>query len=310
MIDQILATPTTDVATCPTCGTPDAPIHHHDIVHRHYPIAGRYETRRCPNCTLEWVSPALSEAQIASFYPDDYYAHQGTTRPSRWSRLVARLGIDVRSKEPAFARPGRMLDIGCGNGAAMRRYAAQGWKTVGVNFSGRAEDYEQRVLIGRFLDMDFGDERFDYVRLNHTLEHLGEPVATLQKIFSILKPGGTLFIAVPNGNSWAYRLFGTFWWNYGVPCHLFVYNRKSLQVLLERNGFDLKTVREASDFASITGSVQMWLNRNNGRDSNDGFVFRSKLIRIAAHGMARIVDRFATGDCIEVTGIRRPGPAT
>ncbi|MET0307672.1 MAG: class I SAM-dependent methyltransferase [Sphingomonas sp.] len=295
-----------DVADpCPVCGAAEAPFYRRGIVHRHYPIPGLYETRRCDACTLEWVSPALSDAQIASFYPEEYYAHQGTDRPSRWSRLVAFLGADVRSKEPKLERSGRMLDIGCGNGAALRLYSARGWEAVGVNFSGNPKDYEQRVLIGKFSDIDFGSETFDYVRLNHTLEHLPDPVESVRKISEITKEGSTLFIAVPNARSWAYKLFGGFWWNYGVPCHLFVFNRASLTRLLADNGFEITAVREASDFAAITGSLQMWLNRKNGRPSNDGFVFRSKLLRIAAHGLAKVMDLFATGDCIEVTAVRR-----
>ena len=290
---------------CPVCGADDPPVFRRNIVHRHYPIPGQFATRRCRSCALEWVSPQPSEETIASFYPADYYAHQGSARTSLWSRFVAWLGADVRSKEPRFERPGRMLDIGCGSGSALKLYAEKGWEAVGVNFSGDPDDYAERVLIGDFCAIDFADEKFDYVRLNHTLEHLADPVGTLRKIASLTNDGATLFIAVPNARSWAYRLFGTYWWNYGVPCHLFVFQRQALVRLLTDNGFKVRSVRQTSDFATLTGSVQMWLNRRNGRPSNQGFIFESKPLRILAHVLAKVVDLFAPGDAIEVTAIRR-----
>lgn len=45
------------------------------------------------------------------------------------------------------------------------------------------------------------DQKFDYIYLIHTLEHLEDPVSSLQKIGSLLSEKGVLFVAVPNARA-------------------------------------------------------------------------------------------------------------
>jgi SAM-dependent methyltransferase len=302
--------PSAGADSCPVCDSADTVWCRRGVEHHHYPIEGRFDTRRCCGCGVEWVSPIPGAEQIGTFYPLAYYAHDADARTSAWQRLVRLSGLRVRSKEPWFRQAGRMLDVGCGTGDALKRYAANGWSVCGINFAitaGRTTLFGTNipVILDDFLSHDFGGERFDYIRMNHTLEHLPQPRATLAKAFGLLRPGGTLLVAVPNSDSWAYRRFGEHWWNYGVPCHLYVYNRGSIEKMLKSVGFEVCRFTLNSDYASITGSLQIMLNRNSGLPSNVGWLFRSKLLRVCAHVCAKLLDLLGRGDCMEIT-VRRP----
>jgi SAM-dependent methyltransferase len=288
---------------CPICGQADTRPFKSGIRHFHYPLEGIFATRKCNRCEVEWIYPPPTPEQIASFYPDEYYAHRDDASPTPWQRLVRFFGMRVRSGEPKFEAPGRMLDVGCGTGDALRMYKAKGWDVLGINFSSTTEKRGD-ILLGDFLTLNLPVDHFDYVRLNHTLEHLPDPIATLKKIRQLLKPGGTLMIGVPNSSSWAYRLFGQHWWYYGVPLHLYTFNRHSLEALLRRCGFDSLRFRLNSDYAGITGSIQIYLNRHTSKSSHEGFVFRSKLLRVVAHVAAKVTDIFGKGDCMEIVASR------
>lgn len=293
---------------CPICRSHNINLHRANIKHFHYPIQGLYQSKLCQHCGVEWVSPMPSKDQISSFYPSKYYAHQSDEKPSFWQKLIKFLNFRVRSKEPKFDKVGSILDIGCGTGDALELYKALGWVTLGVNFgqmsSSKVDISEEGILEADFLELDFGDRKFDYVRMNHTLEHLSNPVETIDKAYELLKPGGVLFVAVPNSDSFLYKVFKSFWWNYGLPCHLFVYNKSSLTHLLVSAGFQVKSFKFNSDYAGITGSLQIFLNRKSSKNSNQGVVFQSKLIRVSSHFIAKLLDVIKLGDCVEVISIK------
>ena len=42
------------------------------------------------------------------------------------------------------------------------------------------------------------DETQDFVIANHFIEHCQNPIQTFQNLFRVLKPGGVLYVAVPD----------------------------------------------------------------------------------------------------------------
>lgn len=140
-----------------------------------------------------------------------------------------------------------LLDIGCsrgGFGAAIK--AARKCRVAGVEMNAYEAEAAGRVLdrlwIGDLFSLDI-PETFDCVSCLDVLEHFSEPALLLQKIRTLLHPGGTLVITVPNVGHWSVvedLLAGR--WDYvpvGIICttHLRFYTRSSLLALLDDNGF-------------------------------------------------------------------------
>ena len=51
------------------------------------------------------------------------------------------------------------------------------------------------------------DARQDFVVANHFLEHCQDPIGTIVNHFRVLKPGGVLFMAVPD-KRWSFDITG------------------------------------------------------------------------------------------------------
>jgi 2-polyprenyl-3-methyl-5-hydroxy-6-metoxy-1,4-benzoquinol methylase len=98
---------------------------------------------------------------------------------------------------------GRLLDVGCGNGAFLAAFGAvnKGWRSVGVEVNDRyrteveALPGVERLHVG---DVDGVDGRFDLIALIHCLEHVPGPADFLRKLSARLAPGGAIFVQVPS----------------------------------------------------------------------------------------------------------------
>ena len=94
----------------------------------------------------------------------------------------------------------RVLDVGCGQGVALRKFAEHGAIARGLTFG---EDYEECKRQGfdvEQMDMsflEFADESFDLVWARHSLEHSLFPYFTLHVLHAALKHGGMLYVEVP-----------------------------------------------------------------------------------------------------------------
>lgn len=97
---------------------------------------------------------------------------------------------------------GRLLDIGCGNGAFLRAFAGRRprWTLTGTETTDRNRDKVATIAqLERFHVGDHGhlDGAFDLVSLIHVLEHFENPVRELARLHERLTQNGHLLIEVP-----------------------------------------------------------------------------------------------------------------
>jgi 2-polyprenyl-3-methyl-5-hydroxy-6-metoxy-1,4-benzoquinol methylase len=105
----------------------------------------------------------------------------------------------------------------------------------------------------------FPDNEFDLVILWHVLEHIEAPGALLKEVARILKPGGTLLVAVPNFGSPESRLGGKHWFHLDVPRHRTHFTKATLGNALNKAGLTISYTNFFSteyDFFSFTQTVQ------------------------------------------------------
>lgn len=154
---------------------------------------------------------------------------------------------------------GRLLDVGCGSGQGLQLMQSLGWSVTGVDFDPAA------VLVarGKGLDVRAGTvaaqeypaDSFDAVTLSHVIEHLPDPLETLQECRRIVKPGGRVVIATPNSQSWGRRLFGADWRGLEPPRHLQIFSHSALAQLALQAGF--REVRGGSCRRGAQGYFQL-----------------------------------------------------
>lgn len=260
---------------------------------------------RCVGCGLVRMDPIPSLQELAGFYAQDYYAYQPLIRSTALRTIAKKLlKTQINTHNPEFKAPGRFLDIGCGSGEYLHLMKAAGWDVRGVEPSLFGASQAQRegldVVHGTLHDAKFPANSFDYIRSNHSFEHMPNPAEVLVEIRRILKPGGKLFLGIPNTESVPYRIFGRYWWYLGIPVHTFSYGTSNISALLRRTGLKVGRIYYQSNYSSILGSLQIYLNRNGSRKSTEGLLIRNPLLKVFANLLTKMCDFTRNGDAIEV----------
>ena len=80
-------------------------------------------------------------------------------------------------------------------------------------------------------------EQFDVITLCHVIEHVYDPVKVLKACFTLLKPGGVLWLETPNIDSYSYARFQQHWRGLETPRHLVLFNRQALRQAMISAGF-------------------------------------------------------------------------
>jgi predicted SAM-dependent methyltransferase len=271
----------------------------------HYGIPGEFSLVRCVRCGLVHLDPIPTTDELADFYAQDYYAYQPVKRPGKLKRLIRRfLGITIKNHDPKFQQPGEFLDIGCGSGDYLHKMSIEGWSVKGVEPSKFGAEEGRRsglnIFNGTLHEAKFRSDAFDYVRSNHSFEHVPNPVEVLDEIFRILKPDGRLYVGIPNIDSLPYRIFGKYWWHLGIPVHTYSYSVSTMSALLRQSGFEVVMVYFNSNFTSVLGSLQIYVNRNKGKRSIDGRLIKNRVLMFGANIISKILDLIGQGDVIEI----------
>lgn len=117
---------------------------------------------------------------------------------SRSVQLIARL-----RGHAGLGATGRMLDVGCGNGATLRAFGqvAPGWTKAGTEFDAKYRAEIEAIPNTEPLHVgpvELVPGRFDVISMVHVLEHIVEPVGVLETLRGKLAPGGLLLVEVPH----------------------------------------------------------------------------------------------------------------
>jgi SAM-dependent methyltransferase len=199
-----------------------------------------------------------------------------------------------------------MLDLGCGSGEFLAAWREKGWEVWGVEPSLKAaavgrEQYGLNIHGGSLLSAKLPAGHFDFIRSNHSFEHIPNPNEVMAELRRIIKPGGKLHIGVPNIDSLNGALFGKYWWYLGVPVHTFGYSVRTLAGMAEKHGFELERTQYNGDYSGVTGSLQILLNRNSGRRSSEGALMGFLPAKLAGQWLAKGINALGRGDAIELT---------
>jgi len=156
--------------------------------------------------------------------------------------------LDEKSAPPIYLKntlpkdtESKILDIGCGFGSLMQQFKNIGYKnTSGIDLNTESINYCKEKGFDVELINNIGEysetnsDKFDFATMTHVIEHIKkeEIIDTLINIRKMLRPGGTLYIATPNGQakSGAYWMFEDF-------THEVIFTAGSLSYVLKAAGF-------------------------------------------------------------------------
>lgn len=208
-----------------------------------------FPIQECRQCHLKFTSPRPAEADLGQYYESqDYISH--TNKSSNLTNRLYKLARIYTIQQKAgllrkWAGKGNLLDIGCGTGEFLAYNKAKGWAVKGVEVSpGARAKAEEKLGQPVYSDLNQIDaaESFQAISLWHVLEHVSDLRESCQKIIDLLAPHGTLFIAVPNCDSFDAQYYKGYWAAYDVPRHLYHFNPFSMKALWHSFGMRIEAV--------------------------------------------------------------------
>ncbi len=163
----------------------------------------------------------------------------------------ALLDRDFRNIPHAPSKGGRLLDVGFGDTGFLENARAAGWEVVGIDPDPEVVSKGlQRGFTVFQGDLDTLNEKssyFDVITMSHVIEHVHEPRTSLQQVYRLLKPGGSVWIETPNIKSLGHDHFGRHWRGLEPPRHLVIFSTQSLTGLLRETGFNTIRMRTRHD---------------------------------------------------------------
>jgi SAM-dependent methyltransferase len=97
---------------------------------------------------------------------------------------------------------------------------------------------------------------FDFIMLHHAFEHMDEPLKVLQQLYKILKKGKYCLIRTPVMGMYSWEKYGVNWMDLDAPRHIIIHSLKSMQLLAEQAGFELRKTIFDGNYMSLIGSDQ------------------------------------------------------
>jgi len=130
---------------------------------------------------------------------------------------VWRFGQDRRLELIRYYAPledKRILDVGCGLGAYVRKMRAFSSQVYGVDIDQDKVAQTQQELGHIFLapaeELPFSDEYFDVVLLHEVLEHVRDDTQAVREAYRVLKTGGRIVVFAPN-RLYPFETHGVYW---------------------------------------------------------------------------------------------------
>ncbi len=225
-----------------------------------------YHVIKCKRCGLLFVSPLpdLNPENVKKIYSDEYADKVYPISETTMVEDALRRQMDI--VEP-YGRIGDILNVGAMSGEC-RILTERGWKLHTVDASAYAAERARKrwgfeVTVSRIEDFSPPPESYDFIKLGHVIEHLGDPSATLEHLHPMLRDGGLILIDTDNAAGLETRAEATitglmrmkpvrrlaeglagkkYNLRYGrltPPVHLYTFTMRSLTSLVKQKGFEV-----------------------------------------------------------------------
>jgi 2-polyprenyl-3-methyl-5-hydroxy-6-metoxy-1,4-benzoquinol methylase len=203
---------------------------------------------KCKNCDVVFYTPQPTPEELTAFYNSldyrEYYLNSAMTeqllnkfRYKQLIEFVKKYAPHILEKKEKF-----YLDIGCGEGDLLKIAQEDNWNITGTEIALTNDKKESNLLnnsimMGDLLSLNLPENYYDLITIYHVIEHLIDPIATLQKIRTLLKPDGIAFIETPNIGSLGAKLRGKKWSHIIPPEHIIYFDNNSLKYALKTAEF-------------------------------------------------------------------------
>ena len=189
--------------------------------------------------------PQPSLENLPKYYEsEDYISHTDGKRSlfEKVYQIIKSYSLNkkVRLINELHSKKGSLLDIGVGTGDFLATAKKAGWQTTGMepNEKAKAIAISKGVSFAENLE-SIQSHSFDVITMWHVLEHVPDLENQIKTLKRLLKPNGTIIIAVPNYKSFDAKYYGEFWAAYDVPRHLWHFSKIAIEKLFANENMKL-----------------------------------------------------------------------
>lgn len=207
--------------------------------------------------------------ELNEYYAQKYYQGAAGSYDSGYSpeelqyinnKIEQKYQVISKFLDINLSKQKRFLDIGCGEGWALKFYKEKSWDVLGLDYSefgclNHNPDCHKYMLIGDIYDninkLLATGNKFDCIWLDNVLEHVIDPFKLLNNFKNLVTEQGIMVIEVPNDFSVVQKYLSEnkyiskqFW--IAEPDHISYFNRDGLISICEDAGW--KCVYTMGDF--------------------------------------------------------------
>lgn len=173
---------------------------HHELLSTHK----GHNFYTCKGCGLVCLNPQPSN--LKDLYGEKYYMEKGyqdyESRFFKYKDIFEELFKERLKMIQRFKKSGKVLDLGCAHGFLLNYLKQNGFDSYGLDISDYAVSYAKKnfdipIYQGDVDTANLPEKEFDVIIMLDLIEHVSNPVETLEKVKRFLKDDGILIIQTP-----------------------------------------------------------------------------------------------------------------
>lgn len=258
-------------------------------------VVGDKKYLRCLSCKLVSVSPKQNDEYLkerANHWSVDYHTHPLKVNQhysTDFQRAAYKTNLDLIRP---YRKNNRLLDLGCSIGGFLMAAKNDGWQEHGIDISQSVNVAIEKGLNaqqGYLSDFDYPNDYFDVITLLDVIEHINNQEKLLKQIFSLLRPGGILFLITPNFGGITSRILKSKWSAVTPDDHVFLFSQQSLAALLTNKGFEV--VKNITYDINLPEYKNIFRSRSSGDEArrNDQMDKRKFIQSVVNNGLLKEV---------------------
>lgn len=248
----------------------------------------QFEYIECSNCGCLQIREIPHD--LSKYYPEKYYSYHN---PDAWlfskdnflksplkrlrtkyclygKNIIGMLALKISRvnfdfdwdwfKKSKIDLDSKILDVGCGAGHLLLSLQKEGFShLVGVDPFIDDDIFLQNIRIFK-KDLTEIKQKFDFIILNHSFEHMSQPLSVFNELYNMLESNRYALIRIPIASTFAWREYGINWVQLDAPRPLFLHTVKSIQILSGQVGLHV------ADIVFDSWAFQFWGSEQYLRD--------------------------------------------
>lgn len=223
---------------------------------------GETDFRQCSSCGLLLREVFPTPQELDAIYQQAYAEEKiaaGDTNQESGAFATRSYAEFIRRLAAHPAKASKVLDFGAGSGELVAALRDRAINADGLEFAEDARRFclEQRGIALLSDLKGLSDASYGMVTMIEVIEHLTELQPTLRELGRLMPPGGTLLVTTPNRLGLRARREKGHWREATKKFHLFLFDRRSLCLHLEKAGF--RNVRQVRFSPLQRPGLKFWL---------------------------------------------------